>query len=401
VIWIYSQDGQLVHTQSAQDRFQLKFTASKGCVEITTSTQFQQVGDARPLGFLIYELLVDDEPIDIGRPMLPDQVKLPDDQRFTVLSNACAKTRESRRINLTSIRGPDSPGMEKYVGRRTREYDLVVTHNNVFRPAVIAVKEANDAGVPVVSIPHAHLDDDFYHFPDVHKCVLDSDLVLAAPRVTCEFYRQMGANVSYLPAGIDSREEFNDDDVKAFEDVCSVDQPFILVLGRKAQAKGYRIVIDTVEHLSKNEDIHLVMIGPDDDNQPVDSPRVSYLGAQPRSVVRGALMSCKALVNMSSSESFGIVLLEAWMAGKPVIVNRACAAFHDLATDNHNALMVDDMLSLKKAITQLLSDQQLCDQLAKNGQEILPDYDWSHVGSLFVKSCNELTTSSYSTADKT
>jgi glycosyltransferase involved in cell wall biosynthesis len=93
---------------------------------------------------------------------------------------------------------------------------------------------------------------------------------------------------------------------------------------------------------------------------------------------------------MSSSESFGIVLLEAWMAGKPVIVNNACAAFHDLATDNHNALIVNSVPSLQKAICKLLDDRSLCKRLAKNGAKSLNDYDWDHIGSFFVKSCHEL-----------
>ena len=101
-------------------------------------------------------------------------------------------------------------------------------------------------------------------------------------------------------------------------------------------------------------------------------------------------MSCKVLVNMSSSESFGIVLLEAWMAGKPVIVNDSCAAFHDLAINNHNALLVDGVSSLREAIERLVSDGELCDRLAENGKRSLENYDWANVGSLFVESCREL-----------
>jgi glycosyltransferase involved in cell wall biosynthesis len=93
---------------------------------------------------------------------------------------------------------------------------------------------------------------------------------------------------------------------------------------------------------------------------------------------------------MSASESFGIVLLEAWMAGKPVIVNRACAAFHDLAVDHHNALMVDDGASLEAAVATLLDDPALCGRLAENGKEILTNYDWSHVGYEFLDACKRL-----------
>ena len=78
------------------------------------------------------------------------------------------------------------------------------------------------------------------------------------------------------------------------------------------------------------------------------------------------------------------------MAGKPVIVNGSCAAFHDLASNHYNALIVDDALSLQEAIARLMDDPELCNRLAKNGKEILWNYDWSNIGSLFVKHCNEL-----------
>lgn len=293
-------------------------------------------------------------------------------------------------VRLTDGRGPWSIDLEHFIADHIAKYDLVVTHNNVFRPAVIAIAAAKKHGVPSILIPHAHLDDDFYHFPDYMASAREASLVLAAPEAACEFLGKKGCNVRYLPAGCDATEPFTSQDQEAFRLIHPSPRPFVLVLGRKAGAKGYREIIDAVEQLNREGgDIQVVLIGPDDDGLPVDSPNAVYLGRQPRNVVRGALLSCLALCNMSSSESFGIVLLEAWLAGKPVIANKHCAAFRDMAVDGENALLVDHG-RIPDAIKRLISQPELGGQLAQNGKHLVARFDWWTVAGHFVGICSEL-----------
>ena len=241
--------------------------------------------------------------------------------------------------------------------------------------------------MPSILIPHAHLDDDFYHFPDWLESARNASLVLAVPRAACDFLAEKGCNVRYLSAGCDATEQFTPQDQEAFRQVHTSTRPFVLVLGRKAGAKGYRQIIDAVEQLNRDGvDVQTVLIGPDDDGIPVDSPNAVYLGRQPRNVVRGALLSCLALCNMSSSESFGIVLLEAWLAGKPVIANKNCAAFHDMAVHNKNALLVDED-SLMVAIGNLILQPNLGISLAERGKGLAVNFDWNAVCEEFVSTC--------------
>ena len=179
-------------------------------------------------------------------------------------------------------------------------------------------------------------------------------------------------------------------DFEAFRQVYPGHRPFMLVLGRKAGAKGYRKIIEAVERLNReSQALHVVLIGPDDDGATVDSPNASYLGRQPRNVVRGALKSCLALCNMSSSESFGIVLLEAWLAGKPVIANKYCAAFHDMAIDNENALLVIPE-QVADAIRKLLTQPELAVRLGESGKRLADRFEWDTVSSEFVDICADL-----------
>lgn len=390
VIAAHSQNEVVAGPWSVEGEFNLAFQAGAGEIEFRTSAPVQK-HDPRPLGFLVTRLTVAGNSIDLADSTLI-QRHLPGmaaGTAFQMLDRAAEETRVAQNVRLTDGRGPWSASLERFIADHVAEYDLVVTHNNVFRPAVIAIEEAKKQGVPSILIPHAHLDDDFYHFPDLLESARDASLVLAVPKVAVDFLASKGCNARYLPAGCDTREEFSQTDVDSFRQVYTSDKPFILVLGRKAGAKGYRKIIDAVEKLNRDGiDLQVVLIGPDDDGIPVESPNASYLGRQPRNIVRGALMSCIALCNMSTSESFGIVLLEAWLAGKPVIVNKHCAAFHDMAVDGKNALMVAEE-GLTEAIRKLISQPELGFRFAKNGATITNKFDWAAVSSEFVKICAE------------
>lgn len=385
------QDGQggLLHNGQVSGHFEIEFEAHQGLIELCASTGAASVDDPRPLAFLLKQLFINGQPMNLAAGVLCDVAGMPPETGFEVLHTAAERSRRPLDINLTDLRGPWSSGMETFLAQNVDKYDLVVTHNTVFRPAVVAVKYARQAGVPSIVIPHAHLDDDFYHFPDVLDCALQASLVLAAPQAACAFYKRRGCEVDYLPAGIDAAETFSNDDIASFRELYPSNEPFVLVLGRKAGAKGYQQIIDTVAKLGEKSALRVVLIGPDDDAVTLTAPCATYLGRQPREVVRGALLSCLALVNMSTSESFGIVLLEAWMAGKPVVVNKGCAAFHDMAVDEYNALLVDAD-TLPVALLRLMSDDSLCQRLAQQGQAGLSRYDWMSVGNEFVSHCTGL-----------
>lgn len=387
----YSDDCIVGGPWSLEGRFSLSLQADAGELRIATSVSRQTI-DPRPLAIRVARLAIDSRRLDLSAPTLIQKylAPLPAERLFRLLDQAAQESRTTHGVHLTDGRGPWSDSLERFIADHVADYDLVVTHNNVFRPAVIAIEEAKKHGVPSILIPHAHLDDDFYHFPDWLECARNATLVLAVPRAACDFLAEKSCNVRYLPAGCDTTEQFTPLDQEAFRQVHPSTRPFILVLGRKARAKGYQKIIDAVEQINREGlDLHVVLIGPDDDGVPVNSSCANYLGRQPRNVVRGALLSCLALCNMSSSESFGIVLLEAWLAGKPVIANKNCAAFHDMAIDVENALLVAND-SLSTAIRTLVMRPELRHQLAENGKKVVQKFDWNGVCAEFIACCSSL-----------
>ena len=105
----------------------------------------------------------------------------------------------------------------------------------------------------------------------------------------------------------------------------SVDQPFLLYVGRIEPSKGcdelfkYFIQLRHREHQPRQ----LVLLG----RAVMDIPRhpdIIPLGFVDEQTKWDALAACDLLVMPSPYESLSIVLLEAWTVGKPVLVNGHC-----------------------------------------------------------------------------
>lgn len=341
--------------------------------------------DIRPLALYISRIMLDSEHADLSKvaPAAPQNAL----EFFEDMHKASTASRGAMGISLANLRGPHSESLEAYVHENVPSYDLVVTHNSIFRPAQVAIAAAKEYGVPSILIPHAHLDDDFYHFPDVQQAALDADLVLACPKVAQQFFQQLGAkNVSYHSPGVDVQAQISQDDIDAFRVIYNLNKPFFLVLGRKAAVKGYKNALFAIEKVSKLHDVHLLLIGPDDDGEVIKSPHATYLGMQPSNIVRAALAACVAVVNMSASESFGMVLLESWRAQRPVIVNAGCVAFTDLVIDGMNGFAVHRD-NLAKYMEVLLHSPELAHKMGLAGSEIVKEYAWPKVCDEFVAQC--------------
>ena len=96
--------------------------------------------------------------------------------------------------------------------------------------------------------------------------------------------------------------------------------------------------------------------------------RVRFVGSTDE--VPAVLRSLDVLVNASSSEPFGLSVLEAQASGVPVVATRA-GGIPDFVTDGDNGLLVPpgDAESLARALERLLLDLDLRRQLGRRGRE--------------------------------
>lgn len=305
--------------------------------------------------------------------------------------NELIRTAESRPTKYDELfqqtRGPLSHELENWLEKHTEEYDLILGHSIPFATSVLAAKCAKKFDKPLLLIPEYHLDDEFYHWRSYYDAMRQADHLLTFPKAASGlFFDKIGGRSTYLPCGIHLNEEPTEADQEAFRNLYKSELPYVLVLGRKDRAKRYQTVIEAVKKINRAEHIcDAVIIGRDEDGLPINPDEAIYLGGQPRNIVLAALRNALCLVTMSESESFGIVILEAWAQRRPVIVSDRCVAYTELVMEEINGLHANRH-NLHRKIMFLLHNPRVAAEMGNNGYDrVRREFVWETIGREFSR----------------
>jgi len=363
--------------------------------------EFRPDGDHRVLGVLLEQVSVlineaTDEPLAILTEYFADigeEVDLEIRQSYfprwvrNLRDVAISRSDHAERL-FRDVRGPSSVALRTWIAQHAQDYDTVLVQGVPFDvlPSTVEALTGLPRRPRLVVLPHFHGDDRFYYWRQYLDAFNAADATLMFSSSLSQVVDAGSAVV--VPGGGVRLDEIADPAARHhFESVYPKRRPFFLVLGRKTPSKGYRVAVDAYA-LARDAGLEcdLVLIGPDEDGLPIDEQGVTYLGRQPRDVVRGALASCVGLINMSSSESFGIVLCEAWLFGKPVIANRACYSFRDLVKDGQTGLLAGDVHELGAAMQMLAHNPGLTARLGEAGfLDAVTNYSWWSVANAVSK----------------
>jgi len=332
-------DGRARLEQSVEGDFLLE-TALPGercIVELRVDEEFPTADDPRVLGVAVRHVAVqrgsDWKEVDLGID-LERMVRQSHPESWIDSLIEVTEERDPRIDALfPQARGPHSRALAHWLAANTGNYDIVLVQGVPFAPVVWVPPIARARRVPVALLPHFHVEDRYYHWRAYYDAFREADCVLAAPSsMKRQFLDKLNVESRTVAGGGIDLEEYDASRLEkarnAFREIHRHSKPYVLVLGRKAAGKNYAVIWEAVRASGgESAPFEVVMIGPDDDGVPADQPGVRYYGAQPRDLVLGALAGCACLANMSVSESFGIVLLEAWAAMNPVLAQRHCMAF--------------------------------------------------------------------------
>jgi glycosyltransferase involved in cell wall biosynthesis len=111
---------------------------------------------------------------------------------------------------------------------------------------------------------------------------------------------------------------------------------------------------------------------------------VINLGVVSNEVRLDVLNACDCLVLPSEGEAFGIVFLEAWAVGKPVVGPNTPAAT-SLIQDGRDGWLVPlgDTMSLIWALKRWIDSPSLAQQMGERGREkVLARYTWRHIADV-------------------
>jgi glycosyltransferase involved in cell wall biosynthesis len=169
----------------------------------------------------------------------------------------------------------------------------------------------------------------------------------------------------------------------------------ILFVGRLIERKGVVYMIKAMPEILKKVKARLEIVGAGLLRSELEG-KAKKLGINKEVVFHGRVSAQKlASLYRSSSvfvlpaitdrwgdtEGLGVVLLEAMSFGKPVVASKV-GGIVDIVDDNKTGLLVKqkDSLGLAKAITKVLTDEELAVKLAKNGQRLVNSrFSWHNI----------------------
>ena len=289
------------------------------------------------------------------------------------------------------------PCLISMVGRIQPDF-ICIIHSGLVYSAETMAGIARHFRIPFGFIPLPHTAGEGYAGPRFRRLYRAADVLFALTQHEADWLVQHGASKSHIhvigaapfsqPASIGTftsslRQQLGLDD----------GVPIVLFLGRKVPSKGYPALLSAMARVWQDHpSTRFVFIGPagptwaDDFAEHRRDPRVLDLGEVDETTRLNALASCDILCVPSIEESFGMIYVEAWQFGKPVIAANMPVTRELVEGCNGGLLVTPDADHIAQAIIRLIASPEMARQLGINGQNAVRSrFTWQHVVSRFER----------------
>jgi glycosyltransferase involved in cell wall biosynthesis len=156
------------------------------------------------------------------------------------------------------------------------------------------------------------------------------------------------------------------------------DRPYLLCLGRVDDGKGVAFLVRFFAEYKRRRPgpLALVLAGPVID-RPAPHPDVIVTGPVDEATKWALLDRAKVMISASAFESFSLVLLEAWSAGTPVLVNGRCEPTREHTLRSGGGIWFDGYGSFEVAVDRMVGDADLAAHMGQAGRNYVDRlYRW-------------------------
>lgn len=279
--------------------------------------------------------------------------------------------------------GPLMPQMAWALRQHATDFDLIHINNLHYSHAALAAWAARRADRPYVVTPHIHPEQpNTYDVPYMHDVLADAAAVFAVTEAERAFIQEKSLSqfVSVSGNALDPADFPLEDRTQARAQFGLSEQRFVpLFLGRKTAYKGLESCVEATLALQRGgHDVTLLAIGPETEESAALWQRTPPSAGL---VVRGhvtdaerrmALAACDVLLLPSEGEAFGIVYLEAWRYGKPIIGGDLASA-RSFITDGQEGFLVPprDVEALQARLLWLMRHPHEARAMGAAGERLL------------------------------
>ena len=197
--------------------------------------------------------------------------------------------------------------------------------------------------------------------------------------LACKIFSLPPAKCSVVGMGIDSFTA----DPKAFAARHSLTRPYLMYSGRREGGKGTPLLCEYAQAFRERtgKDIGLVFTGSGPIEAPAELvPHIFDLGFVGEQEKHEAMAGALAFVHPSTFESFGIVLLESFLAGTPALVHAHSEVLSWQCRRSGGGLWFRHYPDFEEELLLLLNDEGLRKRMGAAGREyVSKEYSWESV----------------------
>jgi len=305
---------------------------------------------------------------------------------------------------------PRVPHLEQTLEKRGDAFDLVHGINiSLEWPLLAGWRYARRHGLPFIVTPFVHVGDRavqrFYTMPHQLAALRDADRVFVQTGIEGNELARLGVpaqRIVRLGMGVDLEEVCGGDGAR-FRSQHSVDGLLVTFMGALTDDKGSVHLLRAMQRLwDQGNGATLAVAGPAvtpstferayQELGPAARARVRRLGVVQGEHKQDMLAASDLFVLPSRVDSFGIVYLEAWANGVPVIGCRA-GGVPDVIDDGQDGLLVPfgEVAALAAAIDGLLADPGRRRAMGARGQaRVESRYTWDRIYRTLLSVYEEL-----------
>lgn len=189
------------------------------------------------------------------------------------------------------------------------------------------------------------------------------------------------ANPYQTSLGFGFADDYPHGNAERFRQRTGISGPFLLYSGRIEVGKNVHLLVEwfTQYKASHPGPLSLVLTGTGTFETP-ERPDLVRLGMVSHAELLDAYAACHALCQLSCNESFSIVIMEAWLHGRPVIVSADSPVTREHVEQSGGGYAVGNAGEFAQALDQLLNDPSHADALGAQGYAyVQQEYRWSNL----------------------
>lgn len=254
-------------------------------------------------------------------------------------------------------------------GIRRARCDVVITSNWWSSICPVATAVATRRALPVVAMPLLHQTQPWSGRTVVRRMIPRCARTVALTPSEAEVHRRFGAvGTDVIGCSVPDGWGRDADGARMRARLGLGERPVVGFVGRQDEGKGAPTLVRAMQLVwRRRPEALLLLAGPRSHRDPATAAALAALGPEERGRVvevsdfpdadaPDVFAACDLLAQPSAEESFGIVLTEAWMVGRPVI-GASIPATRDLVSDGEDGLIVppSDPARLAEAVDALLA----------------------------------------------